>query len=101
MASSGLSRPSVPQSELSVCGGLEVPVAERLDPAHEPGALHDVRGERRLRHDCGDVRVEGEWSGNLGVFAPWKLVALTLLRAGDGLRGRSRVWSADLANLRL
>lgn len=82
MASSGSSRLSVPQSELSVCGGLEVPVAERLDPAHEPGTLHDVRGERRLRHDCGDVRVKGEWSGNLGVFAPWKLVALSLLRAG-------------------
>jgi hypothetical protein len=55
MASAFNSRSSVPQTELPVSGVVEVPLAERLGPAHQPGALHDVGGERRLRHLCGDV----------------------------------------------
>jgi hypothetical protein len=55
MASASTSRSSVPQTELPVSGVVEVPLAERLGPAHQPGALHDVGGERGLRHLCGDV----------------------------------------------
>jgi hypothetical protein len=46
-------RGSVPQTELPVAGGVAVPVGERLHPALQPRALHDVGGERRGRHDCG------------------------------------------------
>lgn len=55
MASVFHSRSSVPQTELPVSGVVEVPLAERLGPAHQPGALHDVGGKRGLRHDCGGV----------------------------------------------
>jgi hypothetical protein len=55
MASASGSRSFVPQAELPVSGVVEVPLAERLGPAHQPGALHDVGGERGLRHLCGDV----------------------------------------------
>jgi hypothetical protein len=55
MASASHSRSSVPQTKLPVSGVVEVPLAERLGPAHQPGALHDVGGERGLRHLCGNV----------------------------------------------
>ena len=55
MASASESRSFVPQTELPVSGVVEVPLAERLGPAHQPGALHDIGGERGLRHVCGDV----------------------------------------------
>lgn len=55
MATACFSRSFVPQTELPVSGVVEVPLAERLGPAHQPGALHDVGGERGLRHLCGDV----------------------------------------------
>ena len=55
MASAGVSRSFVPQTELPVSGVVEVPLAERLGPAHQPGALHDIGGERGLRHLCGGV----------------------------------------------
>lgn len=58
MASPEISRSSIPQTQLPVGGGVEVPLAERLGPAHEPRALQDVGGERRLRHDCGVVSAE-------------------------------------------
>jgi hypothetical protein len=49
------SRSLVPQAELPVSGVVEVPLAERLGPAHQPGALHDIGGERGSRHVCGDM----------------------------------------------
>jgi hypothetical protein len=55
MVSSMVSRCSIPQTELPVSGAVEVPVAERLGPAHHPGALHDELSKRGLRHDCGIV----------------------------------------------
>jgi hypothetical protein len=44
---------AVPQTELPVAGGVAVPVGERLHPALQPRALHDVGGERRGRHGGG------------------------------------------------
>lgn len=55
MAIACVSRSFVPQTELPVSGVVEVPLAERLGPAHQPGALHDVGGKRGLRHLCGGV----------------------------------------------
>jgi hypothetical protein len=55
MVSSVGSRCFVPQTELPVSGAVQVPVAERLGPAHHPGALHDELSKGGLRHDCGNV----------------------------------------------
>lgn len=44
---------SVPQTELSVASGIAVPVGERRNPALQPRARADKRGERRRRHGEG------------------------------------------------
>lgn len=47
---------AVPQAELSVAGGIGVPVGQRLHPPLQPRALDDEVGDGGLRHDCGCVR---------------------------------------------
>lgn len=47
------SRGDGPQAQLSVAGGVGVPVGERGHPALQPGALDDEVGHGRLRHDGG------------------------------------------------
>lgn len=49
----GLEGGSLPQPELSVAGGVGVPVGEGGEEALEEGALEHVGGERWLGHDDG------------------------------------------------
>lgn len=71
VSSSGFARCSVPEAELPVAGGVDVPVREGLNPALQPWALHDGGGEGRRGHVCGVRRacagVRGaacrQWSG--------------------------------------
>jgi hypothetical protein len=61
----------VPQSELPVSCGVQVPVGERLHPLLQPWALVDERGEGRRRHGCGySTGYAGvEWVGGLPSIA--------------------------------
>ena len=45
----------IPQTQLPVSSVVEVPLAQRTHPAHQPRALHDVGGKRRVRHFGGSL----------------------------------------------
>lgn len=45
----------IPQAQLPVSSVVEVPLAQRTHPAHQPRALHDVGGKRRVRHLGGSL----------------------------------------------
>lgn len=51
----------VPQTELSVAGGIGVPVGQGGHPPLQPRALDNEVGNGGLRHDCGC-----DWAGNEG-----------------------------------
>lgn len=75
---------AIPQAQLPVAGILEVPVAQRLHPAHEPGPLHDLRREREVRHVggwvIGDVVKGVGWCRRRLLCCFTRAGALSLLR---------------------
>jgi hypothetical protein len=95
---------SVPEAELPVAGGVDVPVGEGLDPALQPWALHNGGGEGRRGHDCGVRRACAggrgaacrQWSGEGQISESLS----SIFARPNWLRGLSfdpRAWQARLA----